>query len=135
MTQKKIKVLYIAGWGRSGSTILARILGQIEGFFHGGELRTIWKDGFKPNGICGCGEKVFSCPVWTSIFAKLGDIDQVNRQGMINLREKNEPKTQEVLASYFFPQKKTELSHRLVEYIDYLDQFYQTISSGSLQSD
>lgn len=48
VNEEKIKVLYIAGWGRSGSRILARTLSQVEGFFHGGELRTIWIDGLKP---------------------------------------------------------------------------------------
>jgi len=32
------KVLYIAGWGRSGSTILDNVLGQLDGCFSTGEL-------------------------------------------------------------------------------------------------
>jgi len=32
------RVLYIAGWGRSGSTILDNVLGQVDGFFSAGEL-------------------------------------------------------------------------------------------------
>jgi hypothetical protein len=39
MANDKIKVLYIAGWGRSGSTILGNILGQVAGFFD--ECKTI----------------------------------------------------------------------------------------------
>ena len=42
MREKKVKVLFIAGNGRSGSTILDVILGQLEGFFAVGELRRIW---------------------------------------------------------------------------------------------
>ena len=38
---KPVKVLYVAGLGRSGSTILANTLGQVEGFFSGGELNFI----------------------------------------------------------------------------------------------
>ncbi len=33
MQSNKIKVLYIAGYSFSGSTILANVLGEIEGFF------------------------------------------------------------------------------------------------------
>ena len=35
-------VLYIGGDGRSGSTLLAAILGNHEGFFPVGEIRTVW---------------------------------------------------------------------------------------------
>ena len=38
MSGERVKVLYIAGSGRSGSTILDRILGQLDGFFSVGEL-------------------------------------------------------------------------------------------------
>ena len=40
-------VLYIGGWGRSGSTILGRILDQHARFCFVGELPEIWKIGFK----------------------------------------------------------------------------------------
>ena len=36
-------VLYIAGSGRSGSTVLGRILGRVEGFGAVGELRYVWE--------------------------------------------------------------------------------------------
>jgi hypothetical protein len=34
----RIRVLYIAGPSRSGSTLIGRILGEIPGFFDTGEL-------------------------------------------------------------------------------------------------
>ena len=40
--ESKSKVLYIAGWGRSGTTILGNILGQVEGMFSVGEIRFLW---------------------------------------------------------------------------------------------
>ena len=33
-----IKVLYIAGWGRSGSTLLSGVLGSIPGIFSAGDV-------------------------------------------------------------------------------------------------
>lgn len=45
----EVKVLYIAGWGRSGSTILDNVLGQVEGFFSGGELSYLWERGLSEN--------------------------------------------------------------------------------------
>ena len=37
-----IKVIAIVGLGRSGSTLLERILGQLEHFISCGELHQIW---------------------------------------------------------------------------------------------
>ncbi len=65
---QKIKVIYIMGWGRSGSTILSSILGQMDGFLQVGEIRTIWSDGFDQNRICGCGKPFLECDFWTRVF-------------------------------------------------------------------
>ena len=36
------KVLFIGGYGRSGSTLLDRVLGSTDGFFSAGELRSLF---------------------------------------------------------------------------------------------
>lgn len=61
------KVLYVAGLGRSGSTILANSLGQIEGFFSAGELNFIWRHNVLENRLCGCGRPFHECRVWTRV--------------------------------------------------------------------
>jgi hypothetical protein len=61
------KVIYIAGAGRSGSTILDSILGQIPGFFSVGELHFIWKRGLVENRLCACGMRFAECPAWKEI--------------------------------------------------------------------
>lgn len=65
----RIKVLYIAGSTRSGSTLLARLLGEINGFINVGEaLRWIFNIRRMPREIpCGCGNPVFECPFWADI--------------------------------------------------------------------
>lgn len=65
----RVKVLYIAGSGRSGSTILERILGQLDGFFSVGELCNLWDRGLLAHRMCGCGVPVDACPTWTGILA------------------------------------------------------------------
>jgi hypothetical protein len=62
-----ITVLYIAGWQRSGSTLLANILGQIEGFFSTGELYSLWDFVWRRNILCGCGARFRECPVWGEV--------------------------------------------------------------------
>jgi hypothetical protein len=53
VTDGRIKVLYIAGFGRNGSTILGNILGELDGFFHGGELNFVWERNLLDNRRCG----------------------------------------------------------------------------------
>lgn len=66
----ELKVLYIVGWGRSGSTILDNILGQVDGFFSGGELYYVWDRGLVQNRRCGCGVPFRECEVWRQILAR-----------------------------------------------------------------
>ncbi len=72
-------VLFIGGWGRSGSTILDRVLGQIPGVFSAGEVREIWIRGLLENRPCGCGRPFHDCPVWREIgeaaFGGWGSLD------------------------------------------------------------
>jgi Sulfotransferase family len=61
-------VLYIAGTGRSGSTVLANLLGEVDGFFAAGEVRFLWQRGLVENRLCGCGDPVSECAVWREVF-------------------------------------------------------------------
>jgi hypothetical protein len=62
-----VRVLYIAGSGRSGSTILERILGNTSGFVSVGEVRRFWEFVSSPDRLCGCGEKMEACGFWRQI--------------------------------------------------------------------
>ncbi|MGD8352212.1 MAG: sulfotransferase [Nitrospirota bacterium] len=67
---EKIKVLYIGGSLRSGSTLLERILGQIGDFFPVGELHNVWKAGYTGNLLCGCGKAFKDCDFWSAVTKK-----------------------------------------------------------------
>lgn len=47
MPNHKVRVLYVAGYSYSCSTLLSNILGNLEGFFFTGELRCIWDKSLK----------------------------------------------------------------------------------------
>jgi len=64
------KVLLIVGRGRSGSTILDNMLGELEGFFSVGEMHNLWKRGLVRGHTCGCGRPLTECPVWTSVLRR-----------------------------------------------------------------
>ncbi|MDB9526426.1 sulfotransferase [Oscillatoria sp. CS-180] len=82
-----IKILFIAGFERSGSTIVNRVLGQIEGFVAWGELRDVWQHGLVEDRTCSCGKRFNQCPVWTDIIKSFFDAQQgkITPQEMIAL--------------------------------------------------
>jgi hypothetical protein len=67
----RTKVLSIVGPGRSGTTILAAILGEVDGIVDVGELRWLWRRGVLERRSCGCGHAPAECPVWTPVLAKV----------------------------------------------------------------
>jgi hypothetical protein len=85
----KRTVLFIAGWSRSGSTILGNILGQLPGFCYVGELSNIWTRGVLENAPCGCGTRFRDCPMWQSVFQRaFGGINEGHAKRMLALRKR-----------------------------------------------
>ena len=119
-------MLYIAGLGRSGSTILGNILGEIEGFFHGGEFHFIWKKNFIANRLCGCWAPFDECQVWNAIIEKaFGGMDGVDAREMIRL-EPFGPRTRHA-PLMLFPQVRRMLASRLTEYMLRLGKLYRAV--------
>ena len=84
-SQNPIKILYIAGWGRSGTTFLDNIFGQLDDFFSVGEIRFIWDRNFIEDRSCGCGQLFSSCSVWKSITQNaFGDDSNINPLELIH---------------------------------------------------
>jgi hypothetical protein len=65
----RVRVLFVMGHGSSGTTILGNTLGEVDGFFHAGELRTIWAEALAGLQTCGCGRPIHECPVWSAVLA------------------------------------------------------------------
>jgi hypothetical protein len=80
-------LVFIAGWGRSGSTLLDRLLGRVDGVMPAGELREVWERGLVENRLCGCGEQFSNCPFWRKVGeAAFGGWDQVDVARVRELR-------------------------------------------------
>jgi hypothetical protein len=60
-------VLYLGGLGRSGTTVLERVLGELPGTCSVGELVHLWQRGVLDDETCGCGEPFSGCPFWTEV--------------------------------------------------------------------
>ncbi|GGL05946.1 hypothetical protein Sme01_56120 [Sphaerisporangium melleum] len=72
------RVLYITGWLRSGSTLVGNVLNELPGVVHAGELHYLWQNGVLragTNSVCGCGEQVRACSLWSAVLASTGEDD------------------------------------------------------------
>jgi Sulfotransferase family len=129
---RKVKVLYIAGLGRSGSTILGNVLGGIEGFFHGGEFNFIWEHNLTENRLCSCGVPFDECEIWGSVFeTAFGGMDGVDSREMARLQTSG-ARTRHV-PLMLFPQGRRMLASRLGKYMVRLERLYRAVqeSTGS----
>lgn len=80
-------VLFIGGSGRSGTTLLARVIGQIPGFWTVGEVRELWRDRVGQNRLCGCGEVFADCSFWQRVgdeaFGGWSNVDRAAVEAMV----------------------------------------------------
>lgn len=65
--QEKVNIHYIAGYVRSGSTIMDILLGNMPGHFSLGELSFLPTNGLRDNEFCSCGSRVQECEFWKPI--------------------------------------------------------------------
>ena len=66
-SENVIKVVFVSGTARSGSTLTCRILGQVPGCFGAGEPRLFWNYYKDKTNQCGCGELLWDCPIWKPV--------------------------------------------------------------------
>jgi hypothetical protein len=82
------RVLYIVGSGRSGSTLVELVLGQLRAFISVGELKYVWRKGLVRNRLCGCGEPFLACPFWKRVGEEaFGGWSRVDGERLARLRE------------------------------------------------
>jgi hypothetical protein len=81
------RVLYIGGTGRSGSTLLERLLGEVPGLCPAGEVVHLWRRGLVEGQRCGCGAVFSECPFWTKVgHEAFGSWDGLDPERMVALQ-------------------------------------------------
>lgn len=79
-------ILYLGGYGRSGSTILGRVLGEAPGGICVGETRYLWSRGLQDDVRCGCGATFRECGFWTAVGDQaFGGWGQIDVEAMVEL--------------------------------------------------
>jgi Sulfotransferase family len=85
----RLRVLYVGGLGRSGSTLIERLIGQLPGVCAVGELVHLWERGVTEDERCGCGEPFSQCPFWEQVGkAAFGGWDEIDVSRVAALRSR-----------------------------------------------
>lgn len=62
-----VRVLFLGGLGRSGTTLLERLLGQLPGVSPLGEVVHLWQRDLLDDERCGCGDRFSACGFWQKV--------------------------------------------------------------------
>jgi hypothetical protein len=82
-------VLFLGGLGRSGTTVLERVLGELPGVCSAGELVHLWQRGVLDDERCGCGEPFSRCAFWSAVGERaFGGWDRAFAERMVALRQR-----------------------------------------------
>lgn len=124
-----VKVVYIGGCGRSGSTLLSTVLGAVPGVVAVGELRHLWR-AIERDELCGCGMPVSRCPFWEEVGAAafggwraLGVGRQLQLERLVDRHRR--------IPALVWPATQPAYRAALREYATTLSHLYRGISSVS----
>jgi hypothetical protein len=126
----KLKIVFICGPSRAGSTLLDRMLGEIPGFVSAGEVRYIWQRGFREGRTCGCGQLFEACEFWQRTATEaFGNHAAAQATRAYNLsRSLDRPR---YLPQIALRLKTRAFRERLLEYQHLLDKLYRAVRTVS----
>lgn len=130
-------IIYLGGFGRSGSTLLERVLGGIPGWVNVGELVDLPRSVYVHRERCGCGEPFLECPFWSSVGkhaygAEPGWTDaQMERLAQLRLAVARQRTLPRLLALARGRTKDTELAAQVREYQTGYGEIYRAVAAVS----
>jgi len=125
-----LKVVYIGGQGRSGTTLLERALGELPGVLNIGESVHLWDRGLRDNELCGCGKPFSACHFWQSVgevaFGGWGELDADEAVDLRFSVDRNR-----YLPLLLRPGLSPRYQQRHAQYLDRLARLYQALAEVS----
>jgi Sulfotransferase family len=86
-----VRVLFVGGMPRSGSTLVDLMLGQLPRHCDVGELFYMWQAGPLRNQVCACGRLFRDCEFWTAVgAAAFGGWDAVDPREVMALQQRTD---------------------------------------------
>ncbi|MFG2085668.1 MULTISPECIES: sulfotransferase [unclassified Spirillospora] len=122
------RVLFLGGLGRSGTTLVERLLGELPGAMALGEVIHLWERGVHEGERCGCGVPFGECPVWRRVGeAAFGGWDAVDLDRFAELRAAVD-RTRHIpmLARDRLP---ADRAPQVVEYVEHYLRLYRAVAA------
>jgi hypothetical protein len=128
-----IRVLYVGGMPRSGSTLTDLMLHQLPGHVGVGELFYLWRNGVAHDGLCACGETFSRCPFWAEVGRlAFGGWSQVDVEHVLRLQDRVDRTTR--IPLLLARRRPRGFAAALEEYSEILRRLYRAILDVSGQS-
>jgi hypothetical protein len=125
-----VKLLYLGGYSRSGSTLLGRVLGESPDTVCVGETRFLWSRGLLDNVDCGCGEPFRSCPFWRAVgLDAFGGWDRVDARRLAEVDRVTNLLS--ALPAYGVPRLRAGVGSMISDYAAQLARLYGAIARVS----
>ena len=124
------RVLFLGGLGRSGSTVLERVLGELPRTTSVGELVHLWQRGVLDDESCGCGEPFSRCPFWKEVGSHAfggWSTDLARRMLLLHDRVDRSRYVPRLLLPDVLDRRRAELR----EYVDVFTRLYGAIAAVS----
>ena len=122
-----IRVIYLGGLGRSGSTLLERLIAELPGVNALGEVVHLWQRGLADNERCGCGHRFGDCAFWSLVGkAAFGGWDHVSVRRVAEL--KNAVDRTRFIPLLAGPGVPARMRQCLTEYTSYYLRAYQAVA-------
>jgi hypothetical protein len=119
-----VKVVYVLGAARSGTSLLTSLLGELDGVFAAAEMRLLWR-GYDSR-RCGCGSSVTDCPVWSkaAVEARAGSgLDEPEEFSRLQLRTTRNRHLPKLLAGARSPDAAL--------YLNVMETMYRTLAEAT----
>jgi hypothetical protein len=134
---REIRVLYVGGVPRSGSTLSDLLIDQLPGHVAVGELFYLFRNGVQLNSLCGCGEPFGACPFWREVGqVAFGGWDQLDVYHVLRLQARVDRTS--AIPMLVAPRRPSSYDAELAEYTDLLVRIYSAVlqvSGGSVVVD
>lgn len=122
-TGAPVRVVFLAGIGRSGSTLLERMVGETPGATSLGEVLHLNHRGLVQHELCACRQPFLECPFWRKVgHIAFGGWDQVDRARIANLRADVDRALRVPQIALGHPRR---LEAKVLEYVDFYVRIYR----------
>lgn len=112
-------ILFIGGLGRSGTTLIEKLLNELPQTQSVGETVHLWERGVRDQERCGCGEAFAACSHWNAVGVEaFGSWANVDLDRVIDLRWKAD--RSRMLPQIFKALKTGKIGDEQREYLDFL---------------